>query len=361
MSILVTGGLEPLCDLVLLSWNHLECTRPCVESLFAHTQVPSRLIIVDNGSTDPDFLRYLAALPGKSPLPVQVVRLPHNQSIASALNEGLRQTSAPWVCLLNNDILATPGWLSEMIRVAQANPRIGLLNPMSNQFAALPNSSEAINGHAETLLKEHAGEWVENWESVGFCMLLNRSVLEKVGLFDEGFQPFFFEDTDYSMKVRAAGLDCAIAQGAYVHHHQGSTLKLDPSRSEQFRRNNDRFHRKWNLPPPMKIGWVIDGSDPDPDRMREEIRSLANQGHLLWVLAARNRNALLRHRRVVEKRLSPWLFPGKALIFFLAKKKKVDRLVLPNRPGFRNRLWKCCGREIIYRGTGTEASGPIAH
>ena len=39
------------CDLVLLSWNHLDVTKPCLESLFRATRVPVRLFIVDNGST----------------------------------------------------------------------------------------------------------------------------------------------------------------------------------------------------------------------------------------------------------------------------------------------------------------------
>ena len=39
--------VEPACDLILSSWNHLEETRPCLESLFRNTDVPARLWIVD--------------------------------------------------------------------------------------------------------------------------------------------------------------------------------------------------------------------------------------------------------------------------------------------------------------------------
>jgi glycosyltransferase involved in cell wall biosynthesis len=43
---------QPLIDLILLSWNHPEVTRPCVETILANTTVPSTLIIVDQGSSE---------------------------------------------------------------------------------------------------------------------------------------------------------------------------------------------------------------------------------------------------------------------------------------------------------------------
>ena len=50
---------EAACDLVLLSWNQLEETRACLESLFEQTDIPCRLLLVDNGSEPPvrEFLR----------------------------------------------------------------------------------------------------------------------------------------------------------------------------------------------------------------------------------------------------------------------------------------------------------------
>ena len=50
--------MDAICDLVLLSWNHLEQTQPCLESLFRCTTVPCRLLIVDNGS-EPEVRAFL--------------------------------------------------------------------------------------------------------------------------------------------------------------------------------------------------------------------------------------------------------------------------------------------------------------
>ena len=318
---------EILCDLVLLTWNGFHLLEPCVRSLFRCTDLSCRLIVVDNGSTDPETLAYLRSLPEKSSMPVQVLHLPENRCIASALNEGLRQTSAPWICLLNNDLLVTPGWLTEMLRVAQTHPQIGLLNPMSNQFGVVPDPPEAVDNLAETLLKREQGRWLEEWNCVGFCMLLPRSVFEKVGLLDEEFRPFFFEDTDYAMKVRAAGWICAIAKGAYVYHHQGGTLRLDPARTEQFLRNRERFHKKWKLPQPMSYGWILGAGGEKLENAFKEIRQLANQGHDLWVLHTQKGLRLAPHYRIFERSVPSYLLPWKALRLLLLKKKRIDRLV----------------------------------
>ena len=128
----------PVCDLILLSWNQLEQTQLCLETLFTHTSVPCRLFIVDNGSR-PDVRAFLAGVAPRGAIrEVTLLQNETNEGFPKGMNRGLAASTAPFVCLLNNDLRFAPGWLEEMLEVARAHPEIGVINPESNTFGHYP-------------------------------------------------------------------------------------------------------------------------------------------------------------------------------------------------------------------------------
>ena len=133
-----------LCDLILLSWNHWEETKPCLESLFATTDVPSRLYIVDNGS-EPPVRRFLANIKPRGAIrEVIFLQNEKNEGFPAGMNRGIRASSAPYVCLLNNDLLFASGWLRELINVIGTGLNIGVVNPASSTFGEWPKDGESI-------------------------------------------------------------------------------------------------------------------------------------------------------------------------------------------------------------------------
>ena len=139
---------EILCDLVLLSWNHLEETQPCLETLFANTTIPSRLFIVDNASEPPvrDFLSKVK--PQGAIQEVILLQNEKNEGFPKGMNRGIQASSAPYICLLNNDLRFTAEWLEELIAVACANPQVGVVNPASSTFGERPSSGETPQAYA---------------------------------------------------------------------------------------------------------------------------------------------------------------------------------------------------------------------
>ena len=321
---------QPVCDLVVLTWNRVDLLRPCVERLLAHTRPPSRLIVVDNGSTDAETLQYLRALKGTDLIETMVVRHPANVSIATALNSGLAQTRAPWICLLNNDVLVSAGWLEELIAVAESDPSIGLVNPMSNQFGLAPRPHQTIDALAE-YGRRARGRWIEHAICEGFCMFFSRRVLDTVGVFDEGLGSMYFEDADYTQRAHRAGFRSVIAEGAYVYHVGGATTRHDPTRDERFAESAAQFYRKWQMTHPQRIGWVLPvGRARGIEHVTGDIRALANAGHKVWVFAAGDaRRAIPRHLQVVPVGLPQLGWSAGVLWRVLTKKKRFDRLLLP--------------------------------
>jgi GT2 family glycosyltransferase len=231
------------CDLILPLWNQLDYTRRCIESLFATVDVPSRLIVVDNGSNDGTG-EYLRGLRPPPLIQVETIHNDANRGYGVAVNQGLKIVSAPFVCVLNNDTEFTPRWLSTMIDVTFRDHRIGIVNPESSNFGVRPRKGESILDLAKGLEPQRR-EFEEIGNCIGFCMLVKRDVLQNVGHFDESYGNAFFEDTDFSMRAKRAGYNCVKACGAYVYHHEHKTIEALPDREKLFAENRSKYEKKW--------------------------------------------------------------------------------------------------------------------
>jgi hypothetical protein len=73
--------------------------------------------------------------------------------------------------------------------------------------------------------------------------------MDAIGGFDPAFGLGNFEDLDYSLRARAAGFDCAVAQDVYIHHHGSRTFELlDVDWDRQMDANFAHLKIKWGLP-----------------------------------------------------------------------------------------------------------------
>jgi len=246
---------EPICDIVLLTWNHLELVQPCIETLLRHTTLPARLLIIDNGSDLPAH-EYLQRVTGTPHVTVELLRNETNEGFRKGMNKGLRVSRAPSVCLLNNDTLVTPGWLERMLEVADANPTIGLLNPSSNVFGDRPCRGETLEAHASHLASRR-DEWVEVGSCIGFCLMIKRTVIERIGLLTEDEPGFFFEDDDYSRRAQAAGFFCVVVPSAYVYHAEHRSVRALPQRERVFRASREAYWRRWGRP--LRVAYIPAG------------------------------------------------------------------------------------------------------
>ena len=255
--------MESICDLVLLSWNHLEETKACLESLLDATRVPCRLLIVDNGS-EADVRAFLASVKPRGAITaVEVLQNDTNEGFPRGMNRGIHASTAPFVCLLNNDLRFTAGWLREMIDVAQANPSVGVVNPTSNNFGNRPPPGMSLDAYAERL-RARRGQFVEVGMCIGFCFLIKRELLDRIGGLTEEVERIFFEDEDFSMRAQQAGFRCVVASAAYVFHAEHQTVKEMPEREALFSRNQRWCNKKWGRR--LRLAWprfepVVPGSD----------------------------------------------------------------------------------------------------
>ncbi len=255
--------IEPNVSIVVPVHNNLADTRTCWTSIKKNTTLPFRLIIVDNGS-DED-IAYEADQNN-----IEVIRNETNTGFANACNQGIRHTHGDYIVILNNDTIVTPGWLERLLWHMQRDPKVGIVAPSTN-FAAsvqqIPTSYKTekdLYNFSENLYARNRHQAVDVEKVVGVCMLLRRSMLEEIGLFDTRFGPGNYEDDDLCLRARLAGYKILWAKDVFVHHAGSKTFRAIGINYEKLMEENRRkFFEKWRG---LLDNKIRDARDPNVKR-----------------------------------------------------------------------------------------------
>ena len=236
--------MTPACDLVIPIHNSLDAAEGCLRSVLAHTEHSARVWVIDDAS-DARVAQALDELAASSER-VTLLRNPENLGYLRSVNRGLVETTAPYICLLNSDTIVTPGWLERLLRCAESDERIMVVNPLSN--AAVNLTVQLAPGldvfrMAEAVARISRRDYPDVVTAVGFCFLLKRAALERFGGFDEVYDPGYCEESDYCMQVTASGGRVVVADDAFVYHRGGASFGAE--RESRYRRNRTVFDQRW--------------------------------------------------------------------------------------------------------------------
>lgn len=222
--------MNPRVICVMVNWNGWQDTVECLFSLRQQNYDGLEVIVVDNGSTNDSSQRILEAHPW-----VTLIQLTRNVGFPSGCNAGTRmaiQKGADYVWLLNNDTIAPPDTIRELLRVASSHPQVGAVGAVL-YYMHDPAKVQAWGGGRINLWTgfvthfEQPTNFDGNAYLTGACMLLPRKVCEDVGVFYEGFF-MYCDDSDFCIRLRRAGYELSIAQDTAILHKEGAS---SPKRS----------------------------------------------------------------------------------------------------------------------------------
>lgn len=336
------------CDIVIPVWNQPKPTKECIDSITANTDCPYRLVIIDNGSEceTADYLRGLSAQNGMDLL---LVRNNKNIGFVRAVNQGMKLADAEYICVMNNDTIAAKGWLSELMLVMEARPEIGLLNPSSNTSNQSPEEGESIEAYAKGL-DRFKGEIQELSVCRGFCMVIRKGVIERVGTFDEVYDLGYFEETDYSKKAALNGFRIARAKASYVYHKGSVSFKEVRGSDALFKKNESIFFERWGRQ--VRVAYLIERTG-DRNKINGIVTDIARSGHQIIIFL---KNGLdwpvdLDHFDIRRSDTNS-LFFGIDSIYKILKrkrKKRIDLLLTENRlfGGFLKAIRPLHGAKVI--------------
>lgn len=211
---------DTIVDIIIPMWNHAALTVRCLEKLVGRTHTPFRVLLCDDGSAPENFHRVMDH--AQKMLKIwDYHRNPVNRGFACIVNEGLRMSCTKHICILNNDVLVSEGWLGKMLDLMGAHPKIGAVGPYTDNIA-----SSQKTGVPGMIMNERPAGFKEIKPPAGisyFCTLLRREAMLDVGLLCEDFTNGG-EDDDYNDRLRAAGWSVGISQNCWVHHDHHATI-----------------------------------------------------------------------------------------------------------------------------------------
>ena len=248
---------------VVVSYNTRDDLLRCLASLRDHVTMPMETVVVDNASADGSAEAVRREFPG-----ARLVESAENEGFSRANNRGIRESSAPYILVLNSDAEVRPRAVETLTALLDERPDVGVAGPrtLGSDGTAQVSFGPALTLLAEvrqrrlvrgvregrpaalraveaTSLRAHEPAWVS-----ASCFLARRSALDAVGGFDEGFF-LYEEDVDLCVRVRRAGWRVVFTPQAEVVHHLGRSMDQTPARARiEYHRSHVRYYRKHNGP-----------------------------------------------------------------------------------------------------------------
>jgi GT2 family glycosyltransferase/glycosyltransferase involved in cell wall biosynthesis len=231
----VLSEVEGPIDIVVPVYNAVADLARCVEAVLAHSSGDWRLVLIDDGSTDPALRGYFNKLEAKRSPQLVLAANQRNLGFTLTANRGMREARpGADVVLLNSDTVVTRGWLAALSRCAASDPRIGTITPFSNnaEICSLPrfcvNNVWPRGADPGPLVDALARAAVPTYPDlptgVGFCLYVRRALIDAIGVFDPAFGLGYGEENDYCMRAAAAGFRNVLCEDAFVLHLGGSSF-----------------------------------------------------------------------------------------------------------------------------------------
>lgn len=214
-------------EIILLNWNGRDYLDECLTNLLAQDTLPSKITLVDNGSTDGSVAFVRTTFPS-----VVIHENDANLGFAAGNNPALQAATADIAVLLNPDVMVAPDWLRRLTTrfeqdaaITVAGCKLWYPDGQTIQHAGgYITPPQAMPGHFG-IGEIDTGQWDEPRDCdyvIGAALGLRTAVLPELGLLDEGYF-LYYEDVDLCARARRAGGRVCYEPAATAIHVESAT------------------------------------------------------------------------------------------------------------------------------------------
>jgi GT2 family glycosyltransferase len=232
--------------IAVVNWNDRAALRACLHALNRFPcACDAEILVIDNGSEDGS-----ADMVGEEFPRIRLISNDGNLGFAGACNQAVDASKSEFILFLNSDIEVLPGALDRMVEDMAEDPGTGLIGghlvdkkgatqkgftvrrfptPLALVFELLlidklfPNNGVTVKYRMLDRDYEKSGE-VD--QPAGACLMVRRTVFEKIGQMDTAFYPAWFEDVDFCLRARQSGCRIRFNHRARFIHRGGASLSV---------------------------------------------------------------------------------------------------------------------------------------
>lgn len=260
---------EARVTIVVVPRERFSCTQQSLESIYEHTKIPFELVYVD-GNSPAQTKAYLQQQARKN---FKLIRTECYLYPNQARNIGLKQVNTEYVVFIDNDVIVTPGWLSNLVDCADTT-EAAVVGPLMCQYEPLHEIVHFAGGESHIFVDKKGrrrlrekmylqGKRVADVRSQlqrtetelaeFHCVLVRRNIFDRIGVLDEAFLNTK-EHLDFCMTVREAGEKVYFEPNCIVTYLPGPPLEKVDLHYYMLRWSNawqmaslKRMLEKWNL------------------------------------------------------------------------------------------------------------------
>jgi len=217
---------EPLVSIIILNFNGRNMLRECLQSVLRTKYSNYEVIVVDNGSKDDS-----CAMVEREFSDVKLIKNLRNLGYSKGNNKGILHSRGDFIVLLNNDVIVTPEWLSELMQEARQDPyrfyQPKIMFAGSDRINSAGNFIQLFGfafprGLGEVDVGQYDGKCEVSYAS-GACVLVSRRLVKDLGLLDEGDFFTFYEDVNWGWRGLMHGFRTVYVPSAVVYHRWGGS------------------------------------------------------------------------------------------------------------------------------------------
>lgn len=223
----------PVVSVVVVNYNGRHHLEPCFNSLIKQDYPVDRLelILVDNASQDGSLELMAERFPT-----VKIIHNSTNKGFAPAVNQGARAATGQYVALINNDAYADPGWIKEMVTMAEARRDEGVICVGAKMLDWYGDRIDFVGGGVNfygmgnQFFHDQPTDAVQVTPhpllfACGGAMLCDQQVFVETGGFDEDYFAYF-EDVDFGWRLWVLGFQVWLCPDAVVYHRKHGTSNV---------------------------------------------------------------------------------------------------------------------------------------
>lgn len=240
----------PKTSIIILTYNNLDYTKQCIESIRKYTKESSyEIIVIDNASTDAT-KEYLQQEDN-----IKVLFNKENKGFPIGCNQGIKLAHPDNdILLLNNDTIVTTNWLDNLKTCLYSSEQIGAVGPICNQNENLQGANftydnlDIMQDLASKNNISNPSLWEEKVFLIGYCLLIKNKIIKKLKALDENYSPGYIEDNDLSLRIVELGYKLILCHDTFIHHFLGTAFRKDLTKFYQILyKNREYFYNKWHF------------------------------------------------------------------------------------------------------------------